>query len=311
MFVCYSERLQSNHAVPGKPGAGARPAASRIWLAFALVTTVFWGVWGALIEIPEKAGFPATLGYVVWSLTMVPCAGVALAVVSWKLDRTRRDLGIGLLVGILGAAGQVILFQALRLGPAYLIFPIVSLYPFVTVLLSLWLLKEKASRRAWAGIVLAFPAIALLSYTPPSAGAAHQQLWLLLTIAVFLMWGVQAYFMKFATNRMQPESLFFYMAAGGILLAPFAVLMTNFDAPINYGFRGAGAAALVQVLNAIGALTLVYAMRFGKAIIVVPMTALAPVLTVILSLVLYRVVPHPLVIAGLVAASIAMVLMAD
>lgn len=47
---------------------------SKIWLIFALVTTIFWGVWGAFIEITEQAGFPATLGYVVWSLTMIPPA---------------------------------------------------------------------------------------------------------------------------------------------------------------------------------------------------------------------------------------------
>ena len=33
----------------------------KAWFAFALITTVFWGIWGAFIEIPEKAGFPATL----------------------------------------------------------------------------------------------------------------------------------------------------------------------------------------------------------------------------------------------------------
>ena len=26
------------------------------WLRYALITTVFWGLWGALIELPEKAG---------------------------------------------------------------------------------------------------------------------------------------------------------------------------------------------------------------------------------------------------------------
>ncbi len=50
----------------------------RPWLLYALITTTFWGVWGALIEIPEKAGFPATLGYSVWALTMIPPALIAL-----------------------------------------------------------------------------------------------------------------------------------------------------------------------------------------------------------------------------------------
>lgn len=54
---------------------------SRLWLFYAIITTVFWGVWGAFIEIPEKAGFPATLGYVVWSLTMIPYAIVALIII--------------------------------------------------------------------------------------------------------------------------------------------------------------------------------------------------------------------------------------
>jgi hypothetical protein len=29
---------------------------NRLWLIYSLVTTAFWGVWGALIELPEKAG---------------------------------------------------------------------------------------------------------------------------------------------------------------------------------------------------------------------------------------------------------------
>lgn len=44
-------------------------------------------------------------------------------------------------------------------------------------------------------------------------------------------------------------------------------------------------AAIVQMLNAVGALTLVYALRYGKAIIVVPITGLAPVITVVISLI--------------------------
>lgn len=73
------------------------------WLIYALVTTVFWGVWGAFIEIPEKAGFPATLGYTVWALTMIPCAIVALAIVKWKLEYDIKSIFYGSLVGILGA----------------------------------------------------------------------------------------------------------------------------------------------------------------------------------------------------------------
>ncbi len=284
---------------------------SRIWLAYALVTTVFWGVWGAFIEIPEKNGFPATLGYSVWALTMVPCALVALRIVGWRLEYDRRSVLLGSAVGLLGAGGQLVLFETLRLGPAYIVFPIISLYPVLTILLSVWLLKERASRKAWVGIVFALVAMVLLSYQPPSYSATRGYLWLFLAIMVFVAWGLQAWVMKYSNERMRAETIFFYMMATGIVLIPLALLMTDFSRPINWGFRGPWLAALIQVLNSIGALCLVYAVRYGKAIIVVPMTALAPVLTIIISLAFWGVVPHPIIVSGMVFASIAILLMAE
>lgn len=283
----------------------------KLWLVYALITTLFWGVWGALIEVPEKAGFPATLGYSVWALTMIPCALVALRVGKWRLDRDIRSVMLGSAVGLLGAGGQLLLFEALRSGPAYLVFPIVSLYPVLTIFLSVTFLKERASRRGWAGIAVALPAIVLLSYQPPSESGGSVAVWLPMAVLVFVMWGIQAFFMKSANKTMTAESIFFYMAASGVALIPIALAMTDFQAPINWGFKGPGAAALIQVLNSIGALTLVYAVRYGQAIIVVPMTSLAPMLTILISLVLYQVIPGPVLVTGMVLALIAIVLLAE
>jgi drug/metabolite transporter (DMT)-like permease len=283
----------------------------RLWLIFAIVTTLFWGVWGALIEIPEKAGFPATLGYSVWALTMIPCALVALSFAGWKLERNARSIFLGSIVGLLGAGGQLLLFQALRTGPAYIVFPIISLYPVVTVALSVTLLKERATPRAWTGIALALPAMVLLSWQPGGGGAAAGTLWLALAMLVFLAWGVQAYVMKFSNETMRAESIFFYMAATAVALIPIAVFMTDFSQPINWGWNGPYLTAAIQVLNSIGALCLVFALRYGKAIIVTPMTALAPVLTIVLSLIIYQVVPHPVLVVGMLFASLAIYLMAE
>jgi drug/metabolite transporter (DMT)-like permease len=283
----------------------------RLWLIFAGVTTLFWGVWGALIELPEKAGFPATLGYTVWALTMIPCALVALRVAHWKLDHDKRSILLGSAVGFLGAGGQLVLFEALRSGPAYVVFPIVSLYPVVTVLLSLWLLKERAGKRAWTGIAFSVPAMLLLSWQPPSAESYSASLWLPLALLVFGFWGVQVYILKFLNATMRAESIFFYMAATAVVLIPVAAAMTDFTRPIEWGFRGPYLAALIQVLNSIGALCLVYALRYGKAIIVAPMTALAPVLTIALSLILYGVIPSAILATGMITAAIAIYLMAE
>jgi len=289
---------------------------SKLWLLYALVTAAFWGVWGAFIEIPEKAGFPATLGYSVWALTMIPVAIIALKIIGWKLDRDRRFVLLGMGAGLLGCGGQLILFQCLRIGPAYIVFPIISLYPVVTIILSVVILKEKTSKRSWIGIILALLSIGMLSYQPPENSADRGYLWLLLSMIVFTMWGIQAFIMKFASDNnredsMQAESITFYTMLDAILLIPIALLMTDFSLNINWGFSGVYSAGLIQSLNAIGFLFFAYAIRYGKAIIVVPMMSLAPVVTVIISLIIYAVIPHPIIITGMIVAFVAIYLLAE
>lgn len=281
------------------------------WLLYASITTVFWGIWGAFIEIPEKAGFPATMGYAVWAITMIPCSLLALYFIKWKLEYDLRSIFLGSLVGLLGAGGQLLLFQALREGPAYIVFPLISLFPILTIILSMVFLKEKASRRHWAGIAVALLAILLLSYQPATGKATHGSTWLLLSVLVFILWGLQAFAMKFSNNTMKAESIFFYMMVTGVLLIPIALWMTDFNQPVNWGFKGPYLAALIHVLNAIGSLTLVYALRYGKAIIVVPMTGLSPLITIIISLVIYAVIPSPVLIAGMVFAMAGIYLLSD
>ncbi|MEX0770190.1 MAG: EamA family transporter [Balneolaceae bacterium] len=284
---------------------------SKIWLIFALITTIFWGVWGAFIEVTEQAGFPATLGYVVWSLTMIPPALIALKLIGWKLEYDKRSLLLGAAIGFLGAGGQLILFHGLGLGPAYIIFPIIALSPVVTVLLSILILKESTNAKGWLGIVLALIAIPLLSYQPPENTAVEGYLWLIFALLVFFAWGIQGFFMKFANKTMSAESIFFYMMITGLMLSPVAILMTDFSQDINWGFKGPYLAAMIQILNSIGALCLVFAYRYGKAIVVSPLTnAVAPVITIIISLVFYAVFPHTVTLAGMILAILAAFLLA-
>ena len=281
------------------------------WLLYALVTTLFWGIWGALISLPEKAGFPGTLIYVVWSVTMIIPAFFALRHVGWKLEKDKKSIFYGFIIGLLGAGGQLILFTgAIVHGPAYLIFPIISLSPVVTILLSVFFLGESASVKGWIGIVIALLAIPFLSYQDPES-ANSGYLWLIYALLVFLAWGLQAYFMRFANKTMKAESIFFYMMITGLLLSPIALWMTDFSQEINWGLEGPYMAFAIQILNSIGALTIVYAFRYGKAIIVSPLTnAVAPVITVVISLVLYQVFPHYIILVGMGLAIISMFILA-
>lgn len=291
--------------------AVAPPVAPRRWLTFAFLTVVLWGVWGAFAGISAQRGFPETLVYCVWAVTMIVPAVIVMQREKWKLDRDPRSILYGLLIGLTGAGGQMVLFYAVTTGPAYLIFPIISLSPLVTILMSFALLKERTTRLGVLGVVLALIALPLFDFSPQGFSFTQGAGWFPLALVIMLCWGVQAYFMKLANAHMSAESIFFYMMVSGLLLAPVALAMTDFSKPINLGWDGPWLAAGIQVLNAIGALFLVYAFRHGKAIVVAPLTnAGGPLVTAVISLLIAGVVPGELKMVGLALAVIASALLA-
>ncbi|MFT4077417.1 MAG: EamA family transporter [Asticcacaulis sp.] len=296
--------------ITATPPADAIPTGNRRWLWFALATVALWGVWGAFAGLSAQHGFPETLTYCVWALTMIVPAVIVMQREKWKLDISAKAIGYGLAIGLLGAGGQMVLFYAVSTGPAYLIFPVISLSPLVTIAMSFLILRERTNWLGALGVVLALLALPMFDYDP--GGAAVKGLgWFVLALIVMLCWGVQAYFMKTANNAMSAESIFFYMMVSGLMLIPVALLMTDFSKPVNWGWDGPWLAAAIQMLNAIGALLLVYAFRYGKAIVVAPLSnAGGPLITAILSLLLEGVIPGPLKTVGLVLALLASIFLA-
>jgi uncharacterized membrane protein len=278
------------------------------WLTYALLTTLAWGVWGALSGLPGEAGFPDTLTYVVWAFTMVPPAIWAIVKIRGRVKHDSRSILLGLTIGLLGAGGQLALFRALTGGPAYLVFPIVSLSPAVTILLSLVFLGERVSKVGAAGIVLALASLPLFDYAPGEVAPVGQ--WFYLSIAIMLAWGLQAYYIKLANATADAESIFVYMTLSGIVLVPLAWAMTDFSKPIYMGLSGPYLAAGVQLLNAVGALLLVYAFRYGKAIVVSPLVnAGAPLLTTAISLAMAATLPSGFKMLGALLALVGAVLL--
>ncbi len=283
---------------------------NKLWLLFILITVVTWGIWGAFSGYQISHGIPDTVVYIAWAISMLPCALVALIINKGKLTFSWRGIGLGAIVGLLGAGGQLVLFKALTLGPSYIIYPFISMSPVVVITLASIFLKERANKWQMAGIVVALAAILLLSLETGNEGSpVTGWLWIVLAVLVLLAWGIQGFFMKFANESMDAESLFVYMALFAVVLAPVAYFMTP-DAATFFAQEGAmtpfWSSFGIQILNSIGALTLVYAYRYGKAVVVSPMEGLAPMVTVLLSLVILHVIPNPLQIAGLVCAAFAM-----
>ena len=272
------------------------------WLLYALVTMITWGIWGAF---SDQTTLPKTLVYVVWALSMIPCALVALANIKFKLDMRSKPALLSMGVGLLGAGGQLVLFLALDYAPAYLVMPMISVAPIVTVLLSTIFLKERVSKLGIVGIALAFVALVCFALPDSKDGAVTSWIWIVYASMVFIFWGIQACVMKLANNSTpDAESVFVYMAISAVILIPVALLMGKGEPSLcSFGWGEPLKVFGVQILNAIGAFTLVYANRYGKAMIVAPLAdACAPVIMCVISLILYAAVPTVPQIIGMVAA---------
>jgi drug/metabolite transporter (DMT)-like permease len=271
------------------------------WVPYAGLLVLFWGVWGAFSGAPTSLyEYPNEMVYILWALTMLVPAYFALR--GKTFDRRPIAAVYGLLIGLTGAGGQLVLFKALSNGPAYLIFPLISISPAITVLMAVAILRERIRLLATIGVVAALASIVLFSITSGS-GDASTGPWLILALIVMVAWGVQAYFMKkAATVGVNDATTFGWMTISGLLLIPVAWFMMG-DFPSDAPWQAPALTLGTQLLNAVGALFLVMALSRGKATIVAPVTnALAPVLTIVLSLAVYRTLPSVYGFIGIVLA---------
>jgi drug/metabolite transporter (DMT)-like permease len=286
---------------PTAAATGGKARRSSSWVPYAGLLVLFWGVWGAFSGTPTSLyDYPNEMVYILWACTMLIPAYFALR--GKTFDRRPIAAVYGLIIGLTGAGGQLVLFKALSNGPAYLIFPLISISPAITVLMAVIILRERIRVLATIGVVAALASIVLFSITSGS-GDASTGPWLILALIVMVAWGVQAYFMKkAATVGVNDATTFGWMTISGLLLIPVAwAMMGHF--PSHAPWQAPALTLGTQLLNAVGALFLVMALSRGKATIVAPVTnALAPVLTIVLSLAVYQTLPSVYGFIGIILA---------
>lgn len=101
-------------------------------------------------------------------LFTVGAAPIALGVLAarrFRLEPSVRGIGYGITVGLLSAVGGTALFAAYGTGANTAMVTVVTgLYPLVTVILAVWLLKERLTRKQILGLAFAAAAFVLFSF---------------------------------------------------------------------------------------------------------------------------------------------------
>ena len=256
------------------------------WLTFSLITIVLFGLWGFVSTAITKDVAPLTV-QLLSTIGLLPVA--MLLAFSPKL---RKGTGFGwgiffaTLTGVLGGSGNIALYKALQLGgEGSVVVPLTGMYPLVTVIGARFLLKERLNRVQRLGIGFALVAIYLFS-PRESLGATVNwrsafSVWMLYSLLALFLFGVACITMKFATRHISDELSTIFYTVGYIILA--IVIIAAGSVEWNVSLKNWGLGILVGLLMNGATLTLFVAYRWGKASIVTPLTALYPLVTVVLA----------------------------
>src|SRR5215471_17740998 len=115
-------------------------------------------------------------------------------------------------------------------------------------------------------------------FDPPTGltvGNRMHPLWLWYAIIALSAWGVAGLLQKLATNHVSAESALIWLVAGFLLLEPWLYPGKGI---LHYSTRNLCWALLGGALNALGSWALFASLKSGgKASVVVPFTALYPI----------------------------------
>ncbi|PYV43463.1 MAG: hypothetical protein DMG06_10685 [Acidobacteria bacterium] len=127
--------------------------------------------------------------------------------------------------------------------------------------------------------------------------------WMFYSLLVIMLWGIVGLLQKLGTNRVSADSLLIWLMAGYVLLLPWLLATTSLSTLRGHDiFIG----TLAGVTNGLGAWFLFASLESGaKASIAVPLTALNPLLTILLAMVFLAERLTPLQWTGIVLAIIA------
>ena len=132
--------------------------------------------------------------------------------------------------------------------------------------------------------------------------------WFIFSLMALFIWGLWNFFSKLATIYLNPASVILFSIVGsGIVAIP---LLINLPFKPEFHSKGTILAMLIGIAGPLGTLCFLYALGRGRASIVVPMTALYPVITIILS---FFILKEPLTIKqgfGILLALAALVVFA-
>jgi uncharacterized membrane protein len=246
------------------------------WFLWTLLALFSWGVWAILSKLIGDA-LTAASSQALSTIGLLPVA-VALGF-SRRLSVTGhrwRGALFALGAGVLACVGNVAYYRALQVGDkAATVIALAGLYPLVTILLAIVLLRERLNRVQLTGIVLSLAALYLFNVRSEQGLVSP---WLLLALAPVAFWGLAGLLQKLATNHLSGElSTLWFMAA---FLPAAVIILFQQPLPEQITPRTWLLVIALGLTFGLGNLGILAALAsHGKASVIVPLSGLYPLIS--------------------------------
>ncbi len=253
------------------------------WLTWTLVALACWGVWALLSKVIGDA-LSAAQSQALSTIGLAPV--IIWVALSKKLGvpggRTRGSI-LAFAGGVLSCIGNIAYYSVLNSGAkAATVVPLTAMYPLVTVLLAVILLKEKLNRIQLSGVVLSLLAIYLFNVQQERGVISS---WLMVAMIPVAVWGIAGLLQKISTNSISGElSTFWFLLA----FVPVALcLLAREPLPARIGARSWALVILLGLTFALGNLAILLAFASqGKASIIVPVSGLYPAVSIPIAIII-------------------------
>ncbi|HEX7862426.1 MAG TPA: EamA family transporter [Verrucomicrobiae bacterium] len=252
------------------------------WFLWAVLAVVCWGLWAITSKLIGDA-LSAGQSQAVSTLGILP--------VLWFLERyskperrhseakekLRKGRVPAIAAGLAVCVGNVAYYHALKIGgKAATVVSVTALYPLVTVLLAILILREKFNLVQMIGIALSLVSIAIFNIASAEGVLTG---WLAYALVPVVLWGVGGLLQKISTNCVSGEASTFWFLLAFI---PVSVALLAWE-PLRVMPSGR-TWALVMALGSLfglGNLAILFAFaRDGKASIIAPLAGLYPVVSI-------------------------------
>ncbi len=105
--------------------------------------------------------------------------------------------------------------------------------------------------------------------------------YILLAFIALFAWGLWAFFPKLATNYIEPKSSLIFQSVAVLIVAVVTLFIMGFKVETHP--KGILFALLAGLFGIIGSASFMYAIKLGSPVVVITITALYPVIAIILS----------------------------